>query len=217
MIAVARYLLAEHTRSRRFVAALLVLAAGVIVLYAQPPNPVLSTGGTVAAFLFPIGCWLALALFDSQGDADRRLLAASVGGALMVGGRLLAAAALAGGASLFALAVALARGAVERAPHLDELGLLLGANLLSTLGGAALAALFAAPIVRSRAIAVIGVRACVLATIPLRLPPFIPTARALDVRHAARVPGRIAAEAGEVRAFVLVASALGGRQWRRRE
>src|ERR1700722_15850458 len=114
MIAVARYLLAEHTRSRSFVAPLVVLAAGVIVLYAQPPNPVLSTGGTVAAFLFPIGCWMALAFFDSQGAADRQLLAATVGGARFVRGRLLAAGALAAASAAFALVVPLAGGAFER-------------------------------------------------------------------------------------------------------
>jgi len=69
--AVARYLLAEYLRSRRFVAPLLLLAAGVVVLYAQPPNAVLSTAGTVAGFVFVDTCWVALALLNTQGDADR--------------------------------------------------------------------------------------------------------------------------------------------------
>ena len=68
MIAVARYLLSEHFRSRRFVAPMLLLTAGVVVLYAQPPNPVLSTAGTVAAYTFPCMCWGALALLNTQGD-----------------------------------------------------------------------------------------------------------------------------------------------------
>jgi hypothetical protein len=217
VIAVARYLLAEHTHSRSFVAPLVVLVGGVIVLYAQPPNPVLSTGGTVAAFLFPIGCWIALAFFNSQGTADRRLLAATVGGARFVRGRLLAAASLAAATSLFALAIPLIGGAFERTPRLDELGLLLAANATSTIGATALAIAFSAPIVRSRAIAVLGLTACVLATIPLRLPPFIPTARALDTARAGRVPGRIAADVLVVLAFAIAATLLGAWQWRRRE
>ena len=38
MILVARYLLSEHLRTRGFVAPTVVLLAGVVVLYAQPPN-----------------------------------------------------------------------------------------------------------------------------------------------------------------------------------
>ena len=37
MIAVARYLLSDYVRSWRFVAPMLVLFSGVVVLYAQPP------------------------------------------------------------------------------------------------------------------------------------------------------------------------------------
>jgi len=217
MIAVARYLLAEHTRSRSFVAPLVILATGVVVLYAQPPNPVLATGGTVAAFLFPIGCWIALAFFNSQSAGDRQLLVATVGWRDFAGGRLIGAGALAAASSAFALAVPLAGGAFERTPHLDEVGLLAAANLLATIAATALALLFSAPIVRSRAIAMLGLTGCVLATIPLSLPPFIPTARALDTVHAGRVPGRIAGDAAIVLAFALVAVAAGAWQWRRRE
>jgi len=45
MIAVGRYLLMLYLASRRWVAPFLLLAAGVVVLYAEPPNPVLETAG----------------------------------------------------------------------------------------------------------------------------------------------------------------------------
>ena len=89
MIAVAHYLLSEHFRSRRFVAPLLLLATGVVVLYAQPPNPVLSTAGTVAAFVFVDLCWFGLALLDTQGDADRQVLSVVSGARSYALGRLL--------------------------------------------------------------------------------------------------------------------------------
>jgi hypothetical protein len=217
MIAVARYLLAEHVRSRSFVAPLAVLVGGVIVLYAQPPNPVLSTGGTVAAFLFPIGCWLALALLRSQPESDRRLLCATAGAGRFVRGRLLAAGLLALAASLFALAVPLAGGAFDRTPHLAEVGLILLANLVATLGATALAMLFSPPLVRSQAIGVLGLATVVVVAVPLRLPPFIPTARALDTARAGAVPARIAGDALEIVLFAIAATALAAWQWRRRE
>jgi hypothetical protein len=90
VIPAARYLLSEHLRTRGFVAPTVVLLAGVVVLYAQPPNPVISTAGTVAAFLFAAQCWLALGLFNSQGTADRQVLVATVGGRRFALARLLA-------------------------------------------------------------------------------------------------------------------------------
>jgi hypothetical protein len=125
VIPAARYLLSEHLRTRGFVAPTVVLLAGVVVLYAQPPNPVISTAGTVAAFLFAAQCWLSLGLFNSQGTADRQVLVATVGGRRFALARLLAAGALAARTS------------------------------------------------------VLGLSACALLTLPLDLPPVVPTARAL--------------------------------------
>ena len=154
MIAAARYLLSEHLRTRGFVAPTVVLLAGVVVLYAQPPNPVLSTAGTVAAFLFAAQCWLALGLL---------------------------------------------------------------ANLGSAVAGTALAALFSQPIVRSRAIAVLGLSACALLTLPLDLPPVVPTARALDTTHAGNVPGRLAGDLASVALFTIAVGVVCSLLWRRRE
>jgi hypothetical protein len=217
VIAAARYLLAEHTRSRSFVAPLIVLCGGVVVLYAQPPNPILPTAGGVAAFLFPAQCWLALAFLNSQSAPDRHILAATVGGSRFVAGRLLAVATLAGASSLFALLVPLLGGFFKRTPHPDEIALILAANLIATAAASGLAIPFSAPIVNSRAISVLGLATVIVLAIPLHLPPMIPTARALNTTHAARVPGRIAADFAAVAAFTLLAGAFGARHWRRRE
>jgi hypothetical protein len=67
------------------------------------------------------------------------------------------------------LALPLVTGRFERTPHLGEIGLVLPANLASAVGGTALAALFSRPIVRNRAIALLGLSACALLTLPLDL------------------------------------------------
>jgi len=217
VIAAARYLLSEHLRTRGFVAPTVVLLAGVVVLYAQPPNPVLSTAGTVAAFLFAAQCWLALGLFNSQGAADRQVLIATVGGRRFARARLLAAGALATLTSVLVLALPLVTGRFERTPHVGEIGLVLLANLASAVGGTALAALFSQPIVRNRAIAVLGLSACALLTLPLDLPPVVPTARALDTTHAGDVPGRLAGDLASVALFAVAVAVVCSLLWRRRE
>jgi hypothetical protein len=217
VIAAARYLLSEHLRTRGFVAPTVVLLAGVVVLYAQPPNPVLSTAGTVAAFLFAAQCWLALGLFNSQGAADRQVLIATVGGRRFALARLLAAGALAGLTSVLVLALPLVTGRFERTPHLGEIGLVLLANLGSAVAGTALAALFSQPIVRNRAIAVLGLSACALLTLPLDLPPVVPTARALDTTHAGDVPGRLVGDLVSVALFTIAVTVAYSLLWRRRE
>jgi hypothetical protein len=217
MIATARYLLAELTRSRRFVAPLLLLAAGVIVLYAQPPNPVLATAGTVAAFLFPAHCWLAFTYFNSQSAPDRHVLAATVGGRAYVSGRMLAAGALMLIVSLAGLLVPLAFGAFERTPTLAECALIVLANLVTTGAGTALAAPFAQPLMRSRVVSVLGLAACALLTIPLGLSPAVATAQALDTTHAAAVPSRIAGDLLGVAIFAVAVALVCARQWRRSE
>jgi hypothetical protein len=88
MSSVARYLLADYLRSRRWVAPFLLLVAGVVVLYADPPNPVLETAGGAAAFLLLAQCWIAGAFLTSQPDEDRHVLVATVGGRRFVLGRL---------------------------------------------------------------------------------------------------------------------------------
>jgi hypothetical protein len=163
VIPAARYLLSEHLRTRGFVAPTVVLLAGVVVLYAQPPNPVISTAGTVAAFLFAAQCWLALGLFNSQGTADRQVLVATVGGRRFALARLLAAGALAARTS------------------------------------------------------VLGLSACALLTLPLDLPPVVPTARALDTTHAGEVPARLVGDLASVALFAVAVAVVCSLLWRRRE
>jgi hypothetical protein len=217
VIAVARYLLAEHFRSRRFVAPLLLLAAGVVVLYAQPPNPVLSTAGTVAAFAFPCMCWATLALLNTQGDADRHVLLVAAGPRAFVLGRLLAVAALAGAVSVFAVAFPTVTRRFATDPTIGELADCLLATLLCALAGAGLGALFSRPLVRSRTIAVFGLALAALVTVPLNGPPAITTAKALDITDASEVPVRLGGTLLSVSLFALAVAATCALLWRRRE
>jgi hypothetical protein len=214
---VGRYLLADYVRSRRFVAPLLLLAVGVALFYSQPGMPVLSTAGACAAYLFPIQCWVALSFLNAQSASDRYVLAATVGGRRFVVGRLLAAGALAAFSSVLALGYPLVSGAYERTPHLNEIGLILSANLIATVSGTALSALFAQPIVQSRAVSVFGIAVCALLTVPLDLPPTLPTARALDTIDASQVPARLIGDLVTVSTFALGVTVICARLWRRRE
>jgi hypothetical protein len=217
VIAVARYLLAEHFRSRRFVAPMLLLASGVVVLYAQPPNPVLSTAGTVAAFTFPCLCWSALALLNTQGDADRHVLLVAAGPRAFILGRLLALGALCLIVSVLVVAFPTVTGRFETSPTLGELGDCLLATLLCALAGAGLGALFSRPLVRSRTIAVFGLALTALITVPLNGPPAITTAQALDITDASDVPVRLGATLASVSVFAAAVAVACALLWRRRE
>lgn len=217
VIAVARYLLAEHARSRSFVAPLIVLLGGIVLLYSQPPNPVLSTAGGVAAFLFAIQCWLTLAFLNSQAQPDRHVLAAAAGGRAFVLGRLLAIGWLAGASSLLAILYPLLTASFTRTPSIGELAVILLANLTATIAGSALAALFAQPIVRSRAVSVLGLTLCALLTVPFHLPAAVPTASALNTTRASQVPARLSGDVISVVMFAALVALICARQWRRRE
>jgi hypothetical protein len=217
VIAVARYLLAEHFRSRRFVAPMLLLSAGVVVLYAQPPNPVLSTAGTVAAFTFPCMCWSALALLNTQGDADRHVLLVAAGPRAFILGRLLALALLAAIISVLVVAFPTVTQRFETSPTIGELTDCLIATLLCAFAGAGLGALFSRPLVRSRTIAVFGLALISLVTVPLNGPPAITTAQALDITDASDVPVRLGSTFASVGLFALAVAATCALLWRRRE
>jgi RecA/RadA recombinase len=104
------------------------------------------------------------------------------------------------------------RGAVLAGPRAVQL-----AGRRSAVGGTALAALFSQPIVRNRAIAVLGLSACALLTLPLDLPPVVPTARALDTTHAGDVPGRLAGDLASVALSTIAVAVVCSLLWRRRE
>jgi hypothetical protein len=217
VIAVARYLLSEHFRSRRFVAPMLLLASGVVVLYAQPPNPVLSTAGTVAAFTFPCMCWSALALLNTQGDADRHVLLVAAGPRAFILGRLLSLAALCVIVSVLAVAFPTVTGRFETSPTPGELADCLLATILCALAGAGLGALFSRPLVRSRTIAVFGLALTALVTVPLNGPPAITTAKALDITDASDVPVRLGTTLASVSVFAAAVAVTCALLWRRRE
>ncbi len=218
MTAVARYLLADYARSRRFVAPALVLIAGVVLFYAQPPNPVLATASSLITLLFAAQCWLALAFFNSQGTPDRHMLAATAGRRTFVLGRMLAAGALALTTSLVALAYPLLAARFARTPSVAELAVILLANMTATLGATALAALFARPLVYSRAASVLGLTLCAILTIPLHLPgSAVPTAQALDTNHAAHVPARLSGNIVSILIFTAAVGVVCAHQWRRRD
>ena len=217
MIAVGRYLLMLYLASRRWVAPFLLLATGVVALYAEPPNPVLETAGGAAGFLLLAQCWCALAFLNSQPDDDRQVLVATVGGRGFVLGRVAGLGALILISSLLAVAYPTLAGRFERPPHPGELGLILLANLVCAAAGSALAALFARPATRSRAVSLLSLATCLVVTVPLGLSPAVATASAFNTTAASQVPHRFAVTFGSVVAFVLVATSISALLWRHRE
>lgn len=217
MSGVARYLLAEYFNSRRWAAPFLLLMVGVVVLYAQPPNPVLETAGGAAAFLLLAQCWLGLSFLNSQPDEDRQILVATMGARGFALGRIAGLVALALLSSLVTLAYPWIAGRFQDSPSVADLGWILVANLVCAGAGCALAALFARPAVRSRSVTVLAVTACLVITVPLGLSPAVSTAHALDTTVAAQLPARFGATIGSVTAFVLVAAFVSALLWRYRE
>ncbi len=216
MIAVARYLLAAQVRARTLVAPGAVMAIGVIFIYSVAPNPVLATGGGVAAFLFFVQLWLALAFFNSQTPADRHIAAAAVGAGRFARGRLLAGAGLATLAAVAAVAYPVVAGRFEHPPGVAELGLCAVASLAATTAGTGLAALFAEPLVRNRAIATLGLAVCALLTIPLG-PPAASIAHAMNTEHAAGVPARLAGGLATIGVFTITVVIACSTLWPRTE
>ncbi|HVQ59679.1 MAG TPA: hypothetical protein VMS60_12300 [Solirubrobacterales bacterium] len=217
MSAVARYMLVEHLGSRRWVAPFLFLASGVIVLYAQPPNPVLSTAGTAAAWMFPAQAWWAFAFLNTQEPGERQTLVATVGARRFAAGRLLGLLALLAIAMVFTAAFPILTGRFERPAHLDEIVLILCANWLCGAAGSGLAALVCEPIVRTRAVPVLFLTGAVVLSIPLDVSPAIETAAAMNRTDASAVPGQLAPETLGIALFLALALPLGARLWRLRE
>lgn len=217
MTAVGRYLLMQYLASRRWVAPFLLLAVGVVVLYAQPPNPVLETAGGAAALLLLVQSWCALAFLNSQPDDDRQVLVATVGARRFALGRVAGLGVLTLITSVLALVYPTVAGRFERAPDPAELGLILLANIVCAAAGSALAALFARPATRSRAVALLGLATCLVVTVPLGLSPAVATARAFDTTAASQVPDRFALTFGAVVGFVLAAMFISALLWRHRE
>ena len=81
--------------------------------------------------------------------------------------------------------------------------------------GTALAALFAQPLVHSRAIAVLGMSGCLLLSVPLDVPPTITVAQAFASGRPSEVPRRLIDDVAIVAVFgatvTVVCVALGRR------
>jgi hypothetical protein len=213
----ARYLLAEHLVSRRWIGPFLFLLAGIVVLYSQPPNPVLSTAGTVAAWMLPAMSWWCFAFLDTCEPGERQVMTAALGPRRFAAARLLGLAALIAGASLFTFLVPLVLGLFEDTPGAGEIVLVLFADALCGAAGAGLALLISEPIFRGRAFPLLlGVGALVL-SIPAGISPAVATAKALDRRDAGAVPGHLAPETLGIALFLAIAIPLAGELWRRRE
>jgi hypothetical protein len=215
--ATARYLLAEHLASRRWIGPFLFLLAGIVVLFSQPPNPVLSTAGTTAAWLLPAMSWWCFAFLDTSEPGERQVSIAALGPRRFAAARLLGLVALVAGASLFTFLVPLVLGLFEATPAAGEVALVLFANCLCGLAGAGLAALIAEPIFRGRAWPLLlGIGALVL-SIPAGLSPAIATASALDRKDPSAVPSHLAPETLGLALFLALAIPLATELWRRRE
>lgn len=217
MTASARYLLGEHLVSRRWFGPFLFLLAGIIVLYSQPPNPVLSTGGSVAAWMLPAMSWWCFAFLDTSEPGERQVMIAALGPRRFAAARLLGLATLVAGASLFTFLVPLVLGLFEHTPRVGEIGLVLFANALCGLAGAGLAALISEPTFRGRAWPLLlGVGALIL-SIPAGVSPAIATAAALDRKDPGAVPGHLAPETLGIALFLALAIPIAGELWRRHE
>jgi len=210
-------MLAEHLGSRRWVAPFLFLASGVVVLYAQPPNPVLSTAGTAAAWMLPAQAWWAFAFLNTQESGERQTIVASAGPLRFAGGRLLGLLGLLAIAMVFTAAFPILTGRFEHPAHLGEVGLILYANFLCGAAGSGLAALVCEPVVRTRAVPVLFLTGAVVLSIPLGISPAIATAAAMNRTDASAVPAQLAPETLGIAIFLAVALPLGARLWRLRE
>ena len=90
--------------------------------------------------------------------------------------------------------------------------------LVATVGGRrfALARLLAAGTLAALT-SVLVLSACALLTLPLDLPPVVPTARALDTTHAGEVPARLAGDLASVALLTVTVAVVCSLLWRRRE
>lgn len=196
---------------------MLLLATGVVVLYSQPPNPVLSTAGTVAAFVFVAACWVGLALLNTQGDADRHVFTVAAGSSSYLLGRLLALLAAVSAIAVAAVGFPVLAGCFERSPTPAELGVILLGTMACGLAGVSLGALFARPLVRSRAVAVLGLTASAVFTVPAGLSPAIATAKALDVTDPAAAAANLLPTLASISLFAFAAALACVRLWRRQD
>jgi hypothetical protein len=160
---------------------------------------------------------VGLSFPNRQPDDDRQVLVATMGSRRFALGRIAGLAVLALLASLLTLACPLVAGSFQRAPSAAELGWILVANLVCAGAESALAALFARPAVRSRAVTVLAVTACLVITVPLGLSPAPAPANALDTTAATQVPARFGGTIGSITAFILVATFVSALLWRYRE
>jgi hypothetical protein len=161
--------------------------------------------------------WAALALLNTQGDADRHVLLVAAGARSFILGRLLALVSFSALISVLVVAFPVVTRRFEARPTPAELADCLAATVLCALAGAGLGALFSRPLVRSRTIAVFGLALTALVTVPLNGPPAITTAQALDITDASDVPARLSGTLASVALFAVAAGVTCALLWRRRE
>jgi hypothetical protein len=179
-MAVVRYLITVALRRRVVLAPLATLLGADAALYSAPPNPVLATAAAVAAYTLPIQLWLALTFFNSLHDADRDVLAATVGRRRAAWLRLLAGGVLTAAAGAACVAYPVAAGRFAHPVSAAELASCAALATSTALAATALAALFAEPTVRHPGQAGLGLTLCTLLAVWLDLPPIAVARAAAD-------------------------------------
>jgi hypothetical protein len=169
--AVAWYLIADLSRSQRFLLPLLVHGAVLAVLFGGDPGPPPGPWAVSALVVYPTAAWLAVVVANTEAPEQRAVTIASAGGPARVTAATLLVA-FAGGLVLTALSV-LVPVVVSRYPYPPPV-LLAGAlaHVACAATGTALGLLVARPVVRRIGWSVcIGVAVVMATAVQPWLPP----------------------------------------------
>lgn len=146
VLAVARHLASEVTRSQRWLPPLLLFAAALAVLFGGDPGPPPVPWAASALALYPVAAWWGLVVAHAE-DPVRRTLTASAAGGWAPVAAATSVVALAGDALLVALAVAwpVVLGGHPYPPSTVLLGVV--AHVATAVTGTAVGLLCARPVV----------------------------------------------------------------------
>jgi len=133
------YLLASYIRSYRYFPPLLVFQIGLMLLYANRPNPVMDSYAASSVLVYAVSAWIGAGFHGAIADAQEHIAAVHAGSVrAYLTGKALAALACGLLLSVAAVAWPAASGSFERSPGAGEwLTALLAHAEMSLLGGLA--------------------------------------------------------------------------------
>jgi hypothetical protein len=149
-----RYLLLCYLRSYRYFPPLLVFLVGLMLLYANRPNPVMESYAASSVLVYFVTAWIGAGFSGAIGEAQEQIAAVHAGSVrAYLAGKTLAVVACGLALDLAALVWPVAAGSFDAPVRAGEwLTALLAHAELSALGGLA-ALLLSRPIVRSGSMA----------------------------------------------------------------